>query len=175
MKQVDNIFIEKYRMYTFDEDRDLWIVMDRKTRTFKYIPFNDFLEMEAKFSDLIYKGEYSEKWLEKYEKRKKAEKNREIMRLMASKDKDKYYKIKVLTSTELQDIKNLTFKEVFPEEYKQQFLKCPFHNEKNNSLKINDKYFYCFGCMKSGSVIDWYMQKNGSTFKEAINDLRKYI
>ncbi|MBR2578991.1 MAG: hypothetical protein IKE41_02495, partial [Clostridia bacterium] len=29
---------------------------------------------------------------------------------------------------------------------------CPFHNDKNPSLKLNDTYFYCFGC---GDVIDF--------------------
>lgn len=32
---------------------------------------------------------------------------------------------------------------------------CPFHNDKNPSLKLNDTYFYCFGCGASGDVIDF--------------------
>ena len=30
---------------------------------------------------------------------------------------------------------------------------CPFHNDRHPSLKLNDGYFYCFGCGASGDVI----------------------
>lgn len=46
---------------------------------------------------------------------------------------------------------------------------CPIHNEKTPSFVWNtDKhYFHCFGCGKSGSVIDLYMLINGNSFYEA--------
>ena len=31
---------------------------------------------------------------------------------------------------------------------------CPFHNDRHPSLKLNEDYFYCFGCGASGDVID---------------------
>ena len=31
---------------------------------------------------------------------------------------------------------------------------CPFHNDKNPSMKLNEDYFYCFGCGATGDVID---------------------
>lgn len=31
---------------------------------------------------------------------------------------------------------------------------CPFHDDKNPSMKLNEDYFYCFGCGASGDVID---------------------
>ena len=31
---------------------------------------------------------------------------------------------------------------------------CPFHDDKNPSMKLNEEYFYCFGCGASGDVID---------------------
>ena len=31
---------------------------------------------------------------------------------------------------------------------------CPFHNDRNPSLKLNEDYFYCFGCGATGDVID---------------------
>ena len=31
---------------------------------------------------------------------------------------------------------------------------CPFHNDRHPSLKLNEKYFYCFGCGAKGDVID---------------------
>ena len=32
---------------------------------------------------------------------------------------------------------------------------CPFHNDRNPSLKLNEDYFYCFGCGAKGDVIDF--------------------
>jgi DNA primase len=50
---------------------------------------------------------------------------------------------------------------------------CPFHNEKSPSFSVNpDKgFFYCFGCKKGGSVIDFVMEADGLTFREAVRDL----
>ena len=31
---------------------------------------------------------------------------------------------------------------------------CPFHDDHHPSLKLNEKYFYCFGCGEHGSVVD---------------------
>ena len=38
---------------------------------------------------------------------------------------------------------------------KQNFIICPFHNEDSASLKIYESSFYCFGCQKGGTVIDF--------------------
>ena len=32
---------------------------------------------------------------------------------------------------------------------------CPFHNDRNPSLKLNEEYFFCFGCGAKGDVIDF--------------------
>ena len=32
---------------------------------------------------------------------------------------------------------------------------CPFHNDRTPSMKLNEDYFYCFGCGASGDVIDF--------------------
>lgn len=32
---------------------------------------------------------------------------------------------------------------------------CPFHSDKTPSMKINETYFYCFGCHTTGDVIDF--------------------
>ena len=29
---------------------------------------------------------------------------------------------------------------------------CPFHDDKNPSMKLNEEYFYCFGCGATGDV-----------------------
>lgn len=31
---------------------------------------------------------------------------------------------------------------------------CPFHDDRTPSMKLYDDHFYCFGCQKSGDVID---------------------
>ena len=31
---------------------------------------------------------------------------------------------------------------------------CPFHNDRHPSLKLNENYFFCFGCGAKGDVID---------------------
>ena len=32
---------------------------------------------------------------------------------------------------------------------------CPFHEDRHPSLKLNENYFFCFGCGASGDVIDF--------------------
>ena len=32
---------------------------------------------------------------------------------------------------------------------------CPFHNDKHPSMKLNEEYFFCFGCGANGDVIDF--------------------
>ena len=32
---------------------------------------------------------------------------------------------------------------------------CPFHNDRHPSLKLNEDYFYCFGCGATGDVVDF--------------------
>ncbi|MBD3245287.1 MAG: hypothetical protein GF335_04850 [Candidatus Moranbacteria bacterium] len=50
---------------------------------------------------------------------------------------------------------------------------CPFHNEKTASFYLypQTNSFYCFGCKKSGDVIDLVRQLTGLDFKQAINYL----
>ena len=33
-------------------------------------------------------------------------------------------------------------------------VRCPFHDDRHPSLKLNEVYFYCFGCGTTGDVID---------------------
>ena len=33
-------------------------------------------------------------------------------------------------------------------------VRCPFHDDHTPSLKLNENYFYCFGCRAGGSVVD---------------------
>ena len=48
---------------------------------------------------------------------------------------------------------------------------CPFHDDKTPSMKLYDDHFYCFGCQKSGDVIDLAAQLLGLTNREAAKRL----
>lgn len=51
------------------------------------------------------------------------------------------------------------------------FIKCPFHRgDRTASLKIYEGIggWYCFGCQKGGSVVDFVMELFGLTFKQAM-------
>ena len=43
---------------------------------------------------------------------------------------------------------------------------CPFHNDKNPSMKI-DRRYHCFGCQADGDVIDFVSHLHGTGTKEA--------
>lgn len=47
---------------------------------------------------------------------------------------------------------------------------CPFHNERSKSLMVSasKNIFKCFGCGKSGDVIDFVMSHKGMTYTQAI-------
>ena len=52
---------------------------------------------------------------------------------------------------------------------------CPFHNEKTPSFHVlqDKQIYYCFGCKKGGSVINFIMELEGLTFPEAVQFLAK--
>ncbi len=48
---------------------------------------------------------------------------------------------------------------------------CPFHNDRHPSLKLNEDYFYCFGCGANGDVIDFAAKLFGLSSYEAAQKL----
>ena len=48
---------------------------------------------------------------------------------------------------------------------------CPFHDDKNPSMKLNKDYFYCFGCGATGDVIDFTARLYNLSPKEAAEKL----
>lgn len=50
---------------------------------------------------------------------------------------------------------------------------CPFHAEKSPSFAVHrdEQFFHCFGCGKSGDVFTWLMERDGLTFREAMEVL----
>ena len=48
---------------------------------------------------------------------------------------------------------------------------CPFHEDAHPSLKLNEDYFFCFGCGASGDVIDFTARLFGISLKDAVTKL----
>ena len=48
---------------------------------------------------------------------------------------------------------------------------CPFHEDRHPSLKLNEDFFYCFGCGTSGDVIDFTARLFGISLKNAAQKL----
>ena len=48
---------------------------------------------------------------------------------------------------------------------------CPFHEDRHPILKMNEDYFFCFGCGASGDVIDFTARLFGISFKDAATKL----
>lgn len=44
---------------------------------------------------------------------------------------------------------------------------CPFHADKNPSMKLNEDYYYCFGCGATGDAIDFVAQLFGISIRQA--------
>ena len=50
---------------------------------------------------------------------------------------------------------------------------CPFHKDRHPSLKLNEDYFFCFGCGASGDVIDFTARLFGISLKDAADSPAK--
>ena len=49
--------------------------------------------------------------------------------------------------------------------------RCPFHDDRHPSMKLNEDYFYCFGCGTTGDVIDFVARLFGLSSYEAAKKL----
>ena len=49
--------------------------------------------------------------------------------------------------------------------------RCPFHDDRHPSMKLNRDYFYCFGCGATGDVIDFVARLFGLSSYEAAKKL----
>jgi DNA primase len=50
---------------------------------------------------------------------------------------------------------------------------CPFHAENSPSFTVyrEEQFFRCYGCGKTGDVFTWLMERDGLTFREAMEQL----
>jgi DNA polymerase len=53
-------------------------------------------------------------------------------------------------------------------------IRCPFHTDKTPSLQIYHDHYHCFGCGAHGNHVDWLIQVEGMTRKEATDFLRNW-
>jgi DNA primase len=52
---------------------------------------------------------------------------------------------------------------------------CPFHAEKTPSFKVWEDHAKCFGCGWRGDVFAWLEQRDGLTFREALQQLARQV
>ena len=52
---------------------------------------------------------------------------------------------------------------------------CPFHDDRTPSMKLNEDYFYCFGCGASGDVIDLVARLFGLSSYDAAKKLAELL
>lgn len=55
------------------------------------------------------------------------------------------------------------------------YIGCPFHGEKTPSLKLHKSGWYCYGCGRGGSVIDFVMYHESCSFFDAVRALDKHL
>ena len=48
---------------------------------------------------------------------------------------------------------------------------CPFHEDRHPSMKLNEDYFFCFGCGATGDVIDFTAKLFGIDLKDSAEKL----
>lgn len=48
---------------------------------------------------------------------------------------------------------------------------CPFHEDRHPSMKLNEDYFFCFGCGAKGDVIDFTARLFGTDLKDSAEKL----
>jgi hypothetical protein len=53
-------------------------------------------------------------------------------------------------------------------EFKRNFALCPFHEDKTPSMSLKNNRAKCWSCNKSWDTIQFVMDKDGMTFKEAV-------
>lgn len=71
----------------------------------------------------------------------------------------------------IQQARSYPFEALLPD-VKRDMAICPFHKERNASFYIKNNYGYCFGCGWKGNPIDFVMEKEGLSFKEAVKLLQ---
>lgn len=54
---------------------------------------------------------------------------------------------------------------------------CPFHDDQMESFSVNSakNYWYCFGCEKGGSILDFWMNYRECSFQTAVKELETLL
>jgi hypothetical protein len=66
----------------------------------------------------------------------------------------------------IQTAQDYPFEELY--EFKRNYALCPFHEDKTPSMSLKNNRVKCWSCNKSWDTIQFVMDKEGMTFKEAV-------
>ncbi len=76
-----------------------------------------------------------------------------------------------VTDDEIRRAREYPFEELLPMVKRGSYY-CPFHEDHHPSASVKDNKLHCFVCNKTWSTIDFWMEKNGRTFTEAVRSLQ---
>jgi len=79
-------------------------------------------------------------------------------------------KLTSLTPEQIERARNYPLKDLL--ETEKNITNCPFHDDKTASLNIKNNFYFCHGCDAKGDTIKFLMQRDGSTFREAVVKLQ---
>jgi hypothetical protein len=89
-----------------------------------------------------------------------------------NKIRDLHKKMKKNPESEVLNIekaKAVPIESLYPFRYKGKNVFCPFHDNTNTpAISLKGNRYLCFSCGAKGSVIDFFMAINKTTFKEAV-------
>jgi len=80
----------------------------------------------------------------------------------------------ILTEIEIQRAKEYPLEKIINTKKQGKHYICPFHTEKTPSLHITNNLWYCHGCSKGGTTIDFVMRVYNLDFKSAVRAINTY-
>lgn len=78
-------------------------------------------------------------------------------------------KLDSLTPQQIERARNYPIKDLI--DTRKNITNCPFHDDKTASLNIKNNFYHCHGCGVTGDTIDFLMERDGLTFREAVMKL----
>lgn len=165
------------KMSILDLDKDIAVRMCINKKK----EYNQYLQKEiSRRRDLMARGD----WFAEYQVETANERIKELRKKIESFD----YKFKMLKGKiqkrdiPIEQIKEIPIDSIIQIDWQKIAhnrwkCRCPLHNEKTPSFVyyVDQNSFNCFGCGKSGSVIDFYMFIHNQSLSTAIKELSKLV
>ena len=73
----------------------------------------------------------------------------------------------------LKRAKEVPIEPLLPHPVRHEMTRCPFHDDKHPSMKVNSNYVYCFTCNEGWDTIAFIQKLKGMTFIEAVDYLNR--